>query len=166
MANDPEYLKPRPANFVPLSPLSFLNRTAEVYPNRLALIDDDRRFTWAEVYQRCTRLAAALQSHGVKPGDVVSILAPNTAEMFEAHFGVAMAGAVLNTINVRLDVDTVAYILDHADTKVLMIDRQFAPLATAALARLPSPQPLLIDCGGPGDPIPGATAHATLITQT
>lgn len=160
---DTLYLRPRPANFVPLSPLSFLNLTAEVYPDRLALIDDDRRFTWAEVRKRCEGLAAGLHAHGVKPGDVVSVLAPNTVEMFEAHFGVAMAGAVLNTINFRLDVDTVAYILAHADTKVLMIDRQCAALAVAALAKLIGPQPLLIDCGGTGDPISGAIVRAVLI---
>jgi fatty-acyl-CoA synthase len=163
-ASDADYLRPRPANFVPLSPLSFLYRTAKVYPDRLALIDEDRRFTWAEVRKRCEGLAAGLQARGVKPGDVVSVLAPNTAEMFEAHFGVAMVGAVLNTINFRLDVDTVAYILDHAETKVLMIDRQCAALAIAALARLNGPPPLLIDCGGPGEEIPGAIAHDAMLT--
>jgi fatty-acyl-CoA synthase len=161
--DDPAYLKPRSANFVPLSPLSFLNRTAEVYPDRLALIDEDRRFTWGQVRARCQGLAAGLHRHGIRPGDVVSVLAPNTAEMFEAHFAVAMAGAVLNTINFRLDVETVAYILAHADTKVLMVDRQCAALAMAALARLSGPQPLLIDCGGPGDAIAGAMSHDGLI---
>jgi fatty-acyl-CoA synthase len=161
--SDPAYLRPRAANFVPLSPLSFLNRTADVFPDRLALIDEDRRFTWAQVRNRCQGLAAGLQAHGVKPGDVVSVLAPNTAEMFEAHFGVAMAGSILNTINFRLDAETVAYILAHAETKVLMIDRQFSTLAAAALMRLEGPKPLLIDCGGPGEPIAGAIAHAALI---
>jgi fatty-acyl-CoA synthase len=161
--SDLVYLKPREANYVPLSPLSFLNRTAEVYADRIALIDEDRSFTWGQVRTRCQGLAAGLQNHGVKPGDVVSVLAPNTAEMFEAHFGVAMAGAVLNTINFRLDVETVAYILAHADTKVLMIDRQCADLAIAALARLTGPQPLLIDLGGPGDALTGAISHDALI---
>ncbi len=157
------YLRPRAANFVPLSPLSLLNRTADVFPNRLALIDEDRRFTWAEVRKRCEGLAAGLQTRGVKPGDVVSVLAPNTAEMFEAHFGVAMAGGVLNTINFRLDADTVAYILAHAESKVLLIDRQYAALALTALARIEGPKPLLIDCGGPGEPIVDAIPHAALI---
>jgi fatty-acyl-CoA synthase len=148
---------------VPLSPLSFLNRTADVFPDRLALIDENRRFTWAEVRKRCEGLATGLHANGLKPGDVVSVLAPNTAEMFEAHFGVAMAGAVLNTINIRLDADTVAYVLAHAEAKVLMIDRQYASLAAAALARLDGPKPLLIDCGGPGEPIAGAIAHNVLI---
>jgi fatty-acyl-CoA synthase len=161
--SDLAYLRPRAANFVPLSPLSFLDRTADVFPNRLALIDENRRFTWADVRKRCKGLAAGLQAQGVKPDDVVSVLAPNTAEMFEAHFGVAMAGAVLNTINFRLDADTVAYILAHAESKILMIDRQFAALASQALARLDGPKPLLIDCGGPGKPIADAIDHATLI---
>ena len=125
----PSYLRPRRANFVPLTPLSFLNRTADLYPDRLAIIDGERRFTWKEVRRRCMALAASLVRLGVKPGDVVSVLVPNTAEMFEAQFAVAMAGAVLNTINVRLDAETVAYIFEHAETRVLMVDRQFAPLA-------------------------------------
>jgi fatty-acyl-CoA synthase len=163
--SEPAYLRPRAANFVPLSPLSFLNRTADVFPDRLALIDDDRRFTWAEVRKRCEGFAAGLHAYGVKPGDVVSVLAPNTAEMFEAHFAVAMAGAVLNTINFRLDADTVAYILSHAETKVLLVDRQFATLAAAALARLEGARPLLIDCGGPGEPMAGAITHADVIAH-
>lgn len=163
--SDLAYLRPRTANFVPLSPLSFLNRSADVFPDKIALIDAERRFTWAEVRQRCKGLAAGLEAQGVRPGDVVSILAPNTAEMFEAHFGVAMAGAILNTINFRLDPDTVAYILGHADTKVLMIDRQCATLAAAAIALMIGPKPLLIDCGGPGEPVADAIAHATLIAN-
>jgi fatty-acyl-CoA synthase len=159
---DAPYLRPRPANFVPLSPLSFLDRTAEIYQDRLALIDDDRRFSWAEVRKRCVALAAGLVRLGVKPGDVVSVLAPNTAEMFEAHFAVAMAGGVLNTINIRLDVETVAYILDHAETRVLLVDRQFAPLAKAALARSTVSAPIIIDLGGPGDALPGSHSHAAL----
>jgi fatty-acyl-CoA synthase len=160
---DAPYLRPRAANFVALTPLSFLDRTAELYPNRLALIDDERRFTWAEVRQRCVVLAAGLVQLGVKPGDVVSVLAPNTAEMFEAHFAVAMAGAVLNTINIRLDVETVAYILDHAETCVLLLDRQFATLADAALKCIHGPRPIVIDLGGPGDALANSTAHTDLV---
>ncbi len=163
--HDTDYLRPRHANFVPLSPLSFLNRTADVYPKRLALIDGDRRFTWAEVRDRSKSLAAGLHSYGIRSGDVVSVLAPNTAEMFEAHFGVAMVGAILNTINFRLDVDTVAYILAHAETKVLMVDRQCAALALAALSQLSGPQPLVIDCGGPGETISASIAHDVLLRE-
>jgi fatty-acyl-CoA synthase len=156
------YLRPRKANFVALSPLSFLDRTAEIYPNRLAIIDEDRRFTWAKVRQRCVAFAASLVHLGVKPGDVVSVLAPNTAEMFEAHFAVAMAGAVLNTINIRLDIETVAYILDHAETRVLMLDRQFAPLAEAALKRS-TVKPVIVDLGGPGNALADSVSHAELV---
>lgn len=157
------YLRPRAANFVALTPLSFLDRTAEIYPNRLALIDDERRITWAEVRRRCIGLAAGLVQLGVKPGDVVSVLAPNTAEMFEAHFAVAMAGAVLNTINTRLDTETVAYILDHAETRVLLLDRQCAALADAALKRMSSKAPVIVDLGGPGECLAGSLAHAALV---
>jgi fatty-acyl-CoA synthase len=163
MPVDPQYLKPRPANFVPLSPLSFLERTADIYPDRIALIDDQRQFTWSEVRARCHKLAAGLVDLGVNPGDVVSILAPNTAEMFEAHFGVAMSGAILNTINIRLDAETVAYILDHAETKVLMVDRQCASVAEAAVVRMSGPKPKIIDCGGPGAVIEDALSHTELL---
>jgi fatty-acyl-CoA synthase len=158
--SDAPYLRPRDANFVALSPLSFLDRTAEVYPHRLALIDEDHRFTWGEVRKRCIAMAAGLVKLGVKPGDVVSVLAPNTAEMFEAHFAVAMAGAVLNTINIRLDVETVAYIFDHAETRVLLLDRQYAALADAAMKRMTSKAPQVVDIGGPGDALPHVVPHA------
>jgi fatty-acyl-CoA synthase len=165
MTKEPDYLKPRAANFVPLSPLSFLERTADVCPDRLALVDEHRRFTWREVRQRCRGLAAGLTKLGVNPGDVVSVLAPNTAEMFEAHFGVAQCGAVLNTINIRLDAETVAYILDHADAKVLLVDRQCAAIAAAALARSARPAPIVIDCGGPGSPIAHAITYDDLLAS-
>ncbi|TPJ54200.1 AMP-binding protein [Mesorhizobium sp. B2-7-1] len=163
MSTEASYLRPRPANYVPLTPLSFLGRTAELYPDRLALIDGDRRFTWQEVRQRCEALAAALMDIGIKPGDVVSVLAPNTAEMFEAQFAVAMAGAVLNTINIRLDADTVAYILDHAETRVLLLDRQFASTAEVALQRTRGGRPVIIDLGGPGDALPDSLRHSDLV---
>jgi fatty-acyl-CoA synthase len=162
--NEPSYLNPRPANFVPLTPLSFLDRTADVFPDRLAIIDNERRFTWAEVRKRCHALAAELMRLGVKPGAVVSVLAPNTAEMFEAHFAVAMAGAVLNTINIRLDVETVSYIFDHAETKVLLLDRQFTVLAAAALERS-TVSPIIIDIGGPGNALPGSVCHANIVQK-
>jgi fatty-acyl-CoA synthase len=163
--NEAAYLRPRPANLVPLTPLSFLDRTAALYPNRLAVIDEDRRFTWAEVRRRCLALAASLVRLGVKQGDVVSVLAPNTAEMFEAHFAVAMAGAVLNTINYRLDVETVAYIFNHAETRVLLLDRQCVPLALAALAAIKGKQPIVIDLGGPGEAVATSLSHAELMGE-
>lgn len=161
--SETSYLRPRAANFVPLSPLSFLDRTAELYPDRLALVDEDRKFTWADVRARCCAFAARLVELGIQKGDVVSVLSPNTAEMFEAHFAVAMAGAVLNTINYRLDVETVAYILEHAETRVLLIDRQCAALAEAALKRSTAKRPILIDIGGPGLAIVDSLLHADLV---
>lgn len=161
--SEPSYLRPRQANFVPLTPLSFLDRAADIHPERVAVIDEERQFTWREVRRRCLALAAQLVRLGVQRGDIVSVLSPNTAEMFEAQFAVAMAGAVLNTINTRLDPETVAYILDHADCKVLMVDRQCASLAGAALALDSSRKPLLIDLGGPGEAVSGALAHADLV---
>jgi fatty-acyl-CoA synthase len=166
MVHDPAYLAPRAANFVPLSPVSFLHRTAEVYPDRTALIDDARQFTWRQVHARCMGLAAGLRALGLGRGEVVSVLAPNSPEMFEAHFGVAMAGCVLNTINTRMDVETVVYILGHAETRVLLVDRQCAKLAMAALAQFAGKAPVVVDCGGVGEAIPGAIAYDALIAAT
>ena len=96
------------ANHVPLSPLSFLPRAASFYPDKEAVVYGNRHYTWAQTYERCKRLASAINKLGVSKGDTVSVIATNTPEMVEAHFGIAMAGAVLNSINVRLDSDTIA----------------------------------------------------------
>ena len=112
------------ANFVPLTPLTFLKRAKDIYPNYEALIYEDRKYTWIEIYKRCVKFASALTKIGVNKGDTVSFLAFNTPEIFEAHYSVPMTGAVLNTINIRLDAKTISYILDHAETKVLVVDRQ------------------------------------------
>ena len=125
-----------PANYVPLTPLSFLTRTVDLHPDRTALIYGDRRYSWADVGERTTRLASALHNVGIGIGDTVSMMCPNTPEIFEAHFGVPMAGAVLNAINTRLDVDTVAYILDHSDAKILLTDTAFSATVEAALAKV------------------------------
>ncbi|WP_085899720.1 AMP-binding protein [Kiloniella majae] len=122
------------ANYVPLSPLSFIERAKDIYPERAAVIYGTRKYSWAQTYQRCTQLASALTKQGVKKGDVVSIIAANTPELFEAHFGVPMSGAVLNTINTRLDPDTIAYIFEHAETKVLLTDVAFSSVVKKALA--------------------------------
>lgn len=124
------------ANHVPLTPLSFIRRTADLFPERTALIYGVRRYTWGEAYARARRLASALTARGIRPGDTVSIMAANTPELFEAHFGVPMAGAVLNAINVRLDAATIGYILDHSDARILLADTQFAPVVRRALAEL------------------------------
>ena len=121
------------ANYVPLTPITFLERTKDIYPNYEAIIYRNRSYTWSEVYERCIRFASALEKNGIKAGDTVSIMAANTPELFEAHYSVPMTGAVLNAINTRLDSKTVGYILKHADTKVLIVDRQFSPVVKKAL---------------------------------
>jgi len=121
------------ANYVPLTPITFLERTKDIYPNYEAIIYRNRTYTWREVYERCIRFASVLEKNGIKAGDTVSIMAANTPELFEAHYSVPMTGAVLNAINTRLDSKTVGYILKHADTKVLIVDRQFSPVVKKAL---------------------------------
>lgn len=133
------------ANYVPLTPLSHLARAALVYPDREAVVYGARRFTYAEYHARVSRLASALAGAGIAPGDVVATLLPNIPAMVEAHFGVPACGAVLNTINIRLDVDTVAYILSHGGAKAVLVDSQFLPLAAEACERLDGPAPLLIE---------------------
>jgi len=129
-------LKPGPANFAPLTPLSFLPRTAEIHPDRIAVVHGSLRITYAEFYARARRLASALARRGIRPGDTVSAMLPNVPAMLEAHFGVPMLGAVLNAINTRLDAETVAYILEHGEAKAIITDRVFAGVVGPALKRL------------------------------
>ena len=136
------------ANYAPLSPLSLLARSAYVYPDRAAVVYGARRLTWSGVYARCRRLASALQNAGVGPGDTVATMLPNVPAMYEAHFGVAMAGAVLNTLNTRLDAATIAFMLDHAETRVLLTDREYADTVAAALVNVKH-KPLVIDVDDP-----------------
>jgi len=124
------------ANFVPLTPLSFLNRAKDIYPNYEALVYEDRKYTWLEIYKRCTKFASALEKIGIGKGDTVSFLAFNTPEIFEAHYSVPMTGGVLNTINIRLDAKTIAYILDHSEAKVLVVDRQLHAEVKKALGAI------------------------------
>ena len=133
-----------PANYVPLSPLGFIARAAAVYPERLAVVHGTRRYSWKQSYERCRRLASALQRRGIRKGDTVAVMAANTPEAFEAHFGVAMAGAVLNALNIRLDAATIAFILAHGEAKALITDREFAPVIEKALAEVKK-RPLVID---------------------
>jgi len=139
------------ANYVPLSPLGFLERSAAVFPDRTAVLYGARRHSWREAYARCRRLASALAQHGIGKGDTVALMAPNLPEAFEAHFGVPMSGAVLNALNIRLDADTIAFILQHGEAKVLLTDREFAPVIGKALAQLPK-KPLVIDVDDPQAP--------------
>jgi fatty-acyl-CoA synthase len=136
------------ANYVPLSPLSFLRRTASVYPDRTAVIHGNLRRTWAQTYERARRLASALARRGIGRGDTVAVMAPNIPEFVEAHFGVPMTGAVLNSLNIRLDADALAFILTHGDAKVLITDREFSPVIKQALARL-TRKLLVIDIDDP-----------------
>ena len=124
------------ANFVPLTPISFLDRIKDVYPDYEAIVYKERKYSWRQVYDRCTRFASALTKVGIGKGDVVSIMAANTPELFEAHYSVPMTGGVVNTINTRLDTRTVAYILDHSDCKVFIVDRQFHNVAIDAIAQV------------------------------
>ena len=137
-----------PANFAPLTPLQFLERTASVYPDHLALVHGPRRQTWAETYARCRQLASALEKVGVGIGDTVAIMAPNIPEMYEAHFGVPMSGAVLNSLNTRLDAAMIAFILDHSETRVLLVDREYHRAVTEALG-IAKVQPLVVDIDDP-----------------
>ena len=137
-----------PANHAALTPLQFIERSASVFPDHTALIHGARRQSWAETYARCRRLASALEKRGIGVGDTVAIMAPNIPEMYEAHFGVPMTGAVLNSLNTRLDAAMLAFILDHSEAKVLLVDREYHRQARAALA-LVAKKPLVIDIDDP-----------------
>ncbi|WP_027996590.1 acyl-CoA synthetase [Simplicispira psychrophila] len=132
------------ANHAPLSPLDFIERTAQVYPERLAIVHGALRQTWAQTYTRCRQLASALQQRGIGKNDTVAAILPNTPPMVEAHFGVPMAGAVLNTLNTRLDPEAIAFMLDHGEAKALIVDPEFAGLIAKALPLRTATTPLLI----------------------
>ena len=143
-----------PANYTPLSPLTFIRRTAAVYPDLTSVIHGARRYTWSETYARCRQLGSALAKYGVKKGDTVAVMASNTPEMYECAFGPAMIGAVVNTLNVRLDGDIIAFSLDHANSKVLITDTEFSPTIKAALAKI-GREILVIDIDDPEYDGPG-----------
>ncbi len=144
MNNYETNLEKNNANFIPLTPLSFLERAKDIYPNYEALIYETRSYTWTEVYKRCIKFASALEKIGVGKGDTVSVMAFNTPEIFEAHYSVPMTGAVLNTINVRLDAKTVSYILNHSEAKVFIVDRQLHSIIEKALTAVDK-KPIIID---------------------
>ncbi len=147
------------ANFVPLTPLSHLQRAVQVFADHTAVIYGDHRVTYAQYHARCTRLASALSAMGIAPGDVVATLIPNTPAQAEAHFGVPACGAVLNTINTRLEVGTVAYIFDHGGAKALLVDTQFIDLAEAACAAMDGPPPKIIEVTDPAAGFPATARH-------
>ena len=163
-ADASDFLARRPANHVPLSPVSFLHRAALAHPDRIATVYGDLRRSWAEVRDRCRRLASALRGLGIGPGDTVAVMAANTPELFEAHFSVPLAGGVLNAINTRLDAETVRYILEHGGARVLLTDTDFAATMRAALAGMASP-PIVVDIrdpAAPGDAL-GSTDYEALL---
>ena len=132
------------ANFTPLTPLSFIERTARVFPDRTAVIHGETQRTWADTYQRCIKLAAALNNRGIRKGDTVAMMLPNVPAALEAHFGVPMCGAVLNALNIRLDAKTIAFILDHGEAEILLTDKEFSDTIKKALSLCKS-KPLVID---------------------
>jgi fatty-acyl-CoA synthase len=156
-----------PANYVPLTPLSFLPRVAHVFPRRIAIVHGQIRRTWAQTYVRCRRLASALRRHGIKRGDTVALMAPNIPAAYEAAFGVPMAGAVLNAMNIRLDAATVAFMLDHGETKILLTDSEFAPVIKQAL-KLSKRKILIVDIldpEGPGGDRVGALEYEEFLAS-
>ena len=155
------------ANYVPLSPVSFLPRTALMFGDRTSLVYADRKYTWAQTFERCKRLASALNKRGIGKGDTVAIIAPNLPEMVEAHYAIPASGAVLNTINTRLDPDTIAYILNHGEAKVLLADNGMSDAIKAALDLANRDDLLVIDIEDattPGARL-GATTYEDLITE-
>ena len=152
--DDPNTLPQLAANHVPLSPLSFLQRAARIYPKRVAIIHGARRTTYAQMAERSRRLASALRGAGIAPGDVVAVLAPNIPEMLEAHYGVPMAGAILLTINIRLDAAAIGFILQHSQAKLLLVDREYTGVAGVALAGMDAPPPVvdIVDTEAPAGP--------------
>ncbi|HXA70546.1 MAG TPA: acyl-CoA synthetase [Stellaceae bacterium] len=145
---DAPFLARRAANFAALTPLSFLARSAAVYPDKIAVIHGERRYSYAEFYRRCCRLADALRRRGIGLGDTVSVMAPNVPALLEAHYGVAMAGAVLNALNHRLDARSVAFVLEHGGAKLLIADREYSATVRAALGQV-GHRPIVIDIDDP-----------------
>jgi fatty-acyl-CoA synthase len=162
---DAPHLARNPANFTALTPLGFLPRAAAVYPDKLAVIDGPRRFTYRELHQRCLRFADALRRRGIGSGDTVAVMAPNVPALLEAHYGVPMAGAVLNALNYRLDARSIGFILGHGGAKLLIADREFAPLAKAALAELGKDIPVVEIDDGSGEPALGGTEYEAFLAE-
>ncbi|HQD14012.1 MAG TPA: acyl-CoA synthetase [Ottowia sp.] len=157
------------ANFAPLTPLAFIQRTAELYPDRLAIVHGELRQNWGQTYARCRQLASSLRQSGIGKNDTVAVMLPNTPPMVEAHFGVPMAGAVLNALNTRLDPEAVAFMLDHGEAKAVIVDPEFAGIMKKALALRQSKAPLLvIDVAdalyGPAEPI-GSIGYEAFVAR-
>src|SRR5216684_2289678 len=138
-----------PANFVPLTPLSFLARTAAVYPDHISAVYEGRVFTWAQTYGRCRRFASFLAARNIGSGDTVAAMLPNIPAMNEVHFAVPMAGAVLNALNIRLDAASIAFQLDHGGAKIILVDPEFTGVISEALTLMKGQKPLVIDVDDP-----------------
>jgi fatty-acyl-CoA synthase len=162
---DAPHLARNSANFAALSPLAFLARAAAVYPDKIAVIDGARRFTYRQFYERCCRFADALRRRGIGPGDTVAVMAPNVPALLEAHYGVPMAGAMLNALNYRLDARSIGFILGHGAAKLLIVDREFAPLAQAALGELGGQLPIVEIDDGSGDTALDGTEYEAFLAE-
>jgi fatty-acyl-CoA synthase len=162
---DAQHLARNPANHAALTPLGFLERAAAVYPDKIAVIDADRRFTYRQFYDRVRRFADALRRRGIGRGDTVSVLAPNVPALLEAHYAVPMAGGVLNALNYRLDARSIAFILDHGGAKLLVADREFAPLAAEALRLYGRDLPLIEIADAEGGGLPGAIEYEDFLAE-
>src|SRR5438045_8964866 len=164
-AYDAPHLARNPANFPGRRPLGFLVRAAAIYPDKLAIIDGARRFTYRECYERCRRFADALRRRGIRPGDTVAVLAPNVPALLEAHYGVPMAGAVLNALNYRLDARTIAFILQHGAAKLLIADHEFALVARDAFAELETPIPVVETADSSGETNLGGIEYEAFLAE-
>jgi len=163
-------LEKKAANYVPLSPLSFIKRAAAVYPDRAAVIYNDTTYTWRQTYGRCCQLASVLKRFGISRGDTVSVMLPNIPAMCEAHFGIPMVGAVLNAINTRLDAEAIAFTLNHSRTRLLLMDSEYADVIEKALLLVEGTAPIIINVCDPnyaaGNPIGDLEYEALLIEQS
>src|SRR5712691_5919306 len=157
-----------PANYVPLTPLSFLARTATVYPDHTSTVYEGRVFSWAETYDRCRRFASFLAGRGIGHGDTVAAMLPNIPAMNELHFAVPMAGAVLNALNIRLDAPSIAFQLDHGGAKIILVDPEFSGVIAEALTLMEGPKPFVIDVDDAtfaGGKRIGAMEYETVVAQ-
>ena len=162
---DAPHLARNAANFAPLSPLGFLSRSAGVYPDKLAVVHGAARVTYGRFYERCRQFADALRRRGIQRGDTVAVMAPNVPALLEAHYGVPMAGAVLNALNYRLDARSIAFILSHGQAKLLIADREFSPIVKESLAALPEPIALVEIDDAVGGASLGGTEYEAFLAE-
>ena len=163
------HLEQNPANYAPLTPLNFLERAATVYPHYTALVHGNLRRSWGEVYSRCRQLASALNKRGIGVGNTVAAMLPNIPAMYEAHFAIPMSGATLNTLNIRLDAETIAFMLEHGEAKILLTDREFSETISKALELMPADKrPLVVDVDDPeyvGGTLLGSLEYEALLAE-